>query len=1005
MPMKKLTFFFLIITIFTFLITCQKDEHETQPEPQPDPSTDYMVYETSSGDIGSAGGEIHIADLNSKINNTIVEIPSGALKAITNIKVEQVEIESPFLNDVNLISIRLLPEGLIFNNPIKVTIPYPESYETSDGINIWYYNENDSVHSIMSITNYDTNSKTVSFETNHFSIYYSTKGNIEFDVVLFNYNDKPAALIKLITPFEKIPMLDKDMNWVLAEYSPYESKDCRNKYTISLMKRNLGGGLFDEEIDKIERSVDGFHHLYDDNIEQSSFNYLYYKGINKNEDYTALKSGWVYGIPETKRLLSGEPLIFVFDNNQDINPNDDLYVKINWQFSSTSDSNPYATYKTPKYETGKGRSNSIKYSELISNEDIDKNHNHYQDEFETIAEIPSVTTNPATDFTQNSVKLNGEVASDGGAPVTKRGFYWSTTNTNPGENDNILEAESGTGNFSKVLSNLQPETKIYYRAFAVNSEGPSVGDVLNCTTLSITLSAPSVTTNPASNINSNSVTLNGEVTSDGGANVTNRGFYWSTSNSTPNQNDNILESGTGTGNFSKIIENLQPETKIYYRAFAINSEGTSVGEILSFTTLKMDNNTPTVVTLSQTNVTGNSATLNGEVTSDGGADIIARGFYWSITNTNPAENDNTLNADLGVGLFSKTLENIYAETTVYFKAFAQNINGISTGNVKSFKTSNSSMIFPKVTTYPAENITYTTALLKANVDSDGGGEILSRGFKWGTDINNLDNSQGVGTGSGSFELEITGLEPGSIYYYTAWANSEGYGTEDDIMSFTTKEDDGLPSGSTSSLTDSRDSKIYKTVKIGYQWWMAENLAYLPEVSSPSDESRTEPFYYVYDYQGASVSTAKSTDNYETYGVLYNWPAALTACPTGWHLPTIDEWIVLSDYLINNGYGYGGSGDDIAKSMAAKTNWNSFSSVGTPGNNPDSNNSSGFSTLPGGYRTADGSFSRIGYAGYWWSATETSSNYARLRWLLCNSPEFYRNLRYKDLGYSVRCVRD
>ncbi|MDD4178128.1 MAG: FISUMP domain-containing protein, partial [Bacteroidales bacterium] len=78
--------------------------------------------------------------------------------------------------------------------------------------------------------------------------------------------------------------------------------------------------------------------------------------------------------------------------------------------------------------------------------------------------------------------------------------------------------------------------------------------------------------------------------------------------------------------------------------------------------------------------------------------------------------------------------------------------------------------------------------------------------------------------------------------------------------------------------------------------MKENLAYLPNVSQPDDGSQTSPFYYVYGYEGFSVPEAKTTPNYQTYGVLYNWPAALTACPQGWHLPSDNEWTILTDYL-------------------------------------------------------------------------------------------------------------
>jgi len=215
----------------------------------------------------------------------------------------------------------------------------------------------------------------------------------------------------------------------------------------------------------------------------------------------------------------------------------------------------------------------------------------------------------------------------------------------------------------------------------------------------------------------------------------------------------------------------------------------------------------------------------------------------------------------------------------------------------------------------------------------------------------------------------------------------------------------LPAPVTGTFTDSRNGKVYKTVKIGDQWWMAENLAWLPSVSPPSEGSITAPCCYVYDYSGSDVSAAKATTNYSTYGVLYNWPAALTVCPAGWHLPSDAEWTTLTNYLIDNGYGYQGSGEDIAKSMASTTFWNSYTTPGTPGNDPASNNSSGFSGLPGGFRGYDGSFSDVGNKGAWWSSTMYSLNSAWFLTLLCGWLPIYRGYTYLEVGYSVRCLRD
>ncbi|MBW6536395.1 MAG: fibrobacter succinogenes major paralogous domain-containing protein [Mariniphaga sp.] len=235
-----------------------------------------------------------------------------------------------------------------------------------------------------------------------------------------------------------------------------------------------------------------------------------------------------------------------------------------------------------------------------------------------------------------------------------------------------------------------------------------------------------------------------------------------------------------------------------------------------------------------------------------------------------------------------------------------------------------------------------------------------------------------------------------------------------------------PSKDFETLIDERDGQRYKWVKIGEQIWMAENLAWLPSVSPSSQGSKTIPQYYVYGHQGTDVAVAKQHANYRTYGVLYNWPAAMDGerssrtnpskvqgvCPAGWHLPSDAEWTQLENYLITNGYNYDGTttGNKIAKSLAAKIKWNSYSDTGTIGNNLSVNNKSGFSALPGGYRHFFyGTFNGVGEGSGWWSSTEYSkreydSYAAWFRGLYYHSADIKHYSGYDD-GLSVRCIKN
>jgi len=184
---------------------------------------------------------------------------------------------------------------------------------------------------------------------------------------------------------------------------------------------------------------------------------------------------------------------------------------------------------------------------------------------------------------------------------------------------------------------------------------------------------------------------------------------------------------------------------------------------------------------------------------------------------------------------------------------------------------------------------------------------------------------------------------------------------------------------------------YSTVQIGDQCWFSENCRYLPEVSPPNEESNTDPYYYVYGYEGTDVAAAQATENYATYGVLYNWPAVMTEgiCPSGWHVPSDGEFTELTDYL-------GGEGIAGGKMKeAGYDHWN------TP--NTGATNSSGWTGLPGGYRYS-GVFSYNGFYGVWWSASESGSA-SWLRLLDDGNASVVRDLSSRSYGFSARCVRD
>lgn len=195
---------------------------------------------------------------------------------------------------------------------------------------------------------------------------------------------------------------------------------------------------------------------------------------------------------------------------------------------------------------------------------------------------------------------------------------------------------------------------------------------------------------------------------------------------------------------------------------------------------------------------------------------------------------------------------------------------------------------------------------------------------------------------------------------------------------------------TDTFTDPRDGNVYKTVTIGSQVWMAENLRYLPSVVGPVRGSQSTLLYYVYGYDGTNVAEAKATENYRTYGVLYNWVAAKAACPAGWHLPTDAEWTQLTEYLGENGAG------GKLKETGTK-HWNSPNTGAT--------NKTRFTALPGGGRFSTFSFNYLGDQGFWWTASQDGTGLYYYRYMQQNDKNVVRGYVNMDAGFSVRCVKD
>ena len=204
--------------------------------------------------------------------------------------------------------------------------------------------------------------------------------------------------------------------------------------------------------------------------------------------------------------------------------------------------------------------------------------------FTTEADVPKVKTVEVTDVTRTSATVVGEVTDDCGAEVTERGICWSTSH-NPEVTGSHANSGTGTGSFTVNMTGLTAGTTYYVRAYAKNIAGVSYGSEVSFATLNPF--APEVETATATGIGYNKATIGGEVTSDGGLDVTEHGVYWGTTSNPTTK----LAIGSGAGVFSRQLTGLTDNTTYYYKAYAVNSVGENCGSVMSLTTLTLPEGT------------------------------------------------------------------------------------------------------------------------------------------------------------------------------------------------------------------------------------------------------------------------------------------------------------------------------------------------------------------------------------------------------------------------------
>jgi|GEM_PF-6045124 len=207
-----------------------------------------------------------------------------------------------------------------------------------------------------------------------------------------------------------------------------------------------------------------------------------------------------------------------------------------------------------------------------------------------------------------------------------------------------------------------------------------------------------------------------------------------------------------------------------------------------------------------------------------------------------------------------------------------------------------------------------------------------------------------------------------------------------------------------------DGNIYHTVTIGNQTWMLENLKTTKFRNGESIPNVTDNTAWAGLTTAAWCDYDNSATNGNIFGHLYNWYAtndSRNIAPAGWHIPSTEEWLILGNYLTNNGYNFDGttSGNKFAKSLASNNYWKVSSGAGAPGNNMNNNNSTGFNGFPGGgrYGTTGIFFSQT-EGSFFWAKEQNSTDEANYRAMFYGYNFFENFISSKKLGFSIRCVK-
>jgi uncharacterized protein (TIGR02145 family) len=306
--------------------------------------------------------------------------------------------------------------------------------------------------------------------------------------------------------------------------------------------------------------------------------------------------------------------------------------------------------------------------------------------------VMKVKIDSVFNISETSASAIGTVL-DLGVGIDQHGHCWSKTPRPEYGDDGVIFTEKGevkrVGPYTSDIKNLEPETKYYIRAYIRKAdEIKHSEEELSFTTSAISISLPVVTIGSVQNLTTNEATVSASIEDlgTGATSVSEHGHCWSTITTTPTVNDLKTSFGaiTSTGSYTSTLGGLSAATTYYVRAYATNPAGTAYSNNISFTTPE-DISVPTVTTTKVTDITYNSAVSGGNVISDGGDTVTARGVCWNTSSNPTLINSRTTDGE-GTGDYISNITGLASGTTYYARAYATNSIGTAYGEDESFTT-------------------------------------------------------------------------------------------------------------------------------------------------------------------------------------------------------------------------------------------------------------------------------------------------------------------------------